>query len=199
MNINAGLYKRGPYWWYKVGGVRRSTKTADLADAIAIRDAARAIAHRKYVLAEWANHVAEHQADADSWLRRTHSRIKRKTALRNWPSCLTLRELTQLMLESRGACAVTGLPFARQVRPLTLRNPRAVSIDRIDSSKGYIPGNCRLVLLAVNLGMSQWGETHFREICYGVAAHELLRLGTNGGTAVSAATQQTDEKAANTE
>ena len=33
-----------------------------------------------------------------------------------------------------------------------------MSLDRIDSSKGYTVENCRLVCTAVNLAMNEWGE-----------------------------------------
>ena len=46
-----------------------------------------------------------------------------------------------------GKCAVTGLDF---VFGTQTHFPFAPSIDRIDSSKGYLQTNCRFVLFAVN-------------------------------------------------
>ncbi len=46
-----------------------------------------------------------------------------------------------------GLCAVTGLKFV-STHPTT---PLSPSLDRIDNSKGYIPGNCRFVCLGYNM------------------------------------------------
>ncbi len=43
-------------------------------------------------------------------------------------------------------------------KPGWRRAPWAPSVDRIDSSKGYVPGNVRLVCVAANLAMNEWGE-----------------------------------------
>jgi hypothetical protein len=51
-------------------------------------------------------------------------------------------------------CAVTGVAFEFEGK----RNPFRPSLDRIDSSRGYEPGNVRLVTLAANLAMSNWGD-----------------------------------------
>ncbi len=56
-----------------------------------------------------------------------------------------------------GVCELSGLPFFFRVgkeRP----HPYAPSIDRIDSSKGYLQSNCRLVLWCLNAGMLDFGE-----------------------------------------
>ena len=49
-----------------------------------------------------------------------------------------------------GHCQLTGLPFDFMPTNKTFRNPYAPSLDRIDSQKGYIKENCRVVLAAVN-------------------------------------------------
>lgn len=62
-------------------------------------------------------------------------------------------DLTQEWAESiwTGKCAVTGLPFRRWIRG---KNPGprnfSASIDRIKASRGYVQGNCRFVIFAVN-------------------------------------------------
>lgn len=65
-------------------------------------------------------------------------------------------------------CAVSGLPF---VSTDEKRHPFAPSIDRIDSSIGYEPGNVRVVCLIVNYGMSNYGDEAFIRMCRAVAAH----------------------------
>lgn len=66
----------------------------------------------------------------------------------------------QLLFEQQaGICAISGLPFALTVFPdVLVKHPFAPSLDRISSYVGYTATNVRLVCIAVNLGMGQWGE-----------------------------------------
>ncbi|HEY7823803.1 MAG TPA: DUF3596 domain-containing protein [Acidimicrobiia bacterium] len=74
---------------------------------------------------------------------------------------LTRADEQAIFTRSRGACQVTGIPFDVGRSEKWSRSPFAPSVDRIDSSEGYIPGNVRLVCVAVNLAMNQWGERVF--------------------------------------
>jgi hypothetical protein len=61
-----------------------------------------------------------------------------------------------------GRCDVTGIGFHLQSFPDALvKHPFAPSIDRKLSSRGYTPDNVRLVCVAANFGMGQWGEEVF--------------------------------------
>lgn len=66
----------------------------------------------------------------------------------------TLRREHILPALAAGRCEATGIPFVFGAG----RSPFSPSIDRIDSSKGYIPGNIRIVLLAFNVACGEWGE-----------------------------------------
>lgn len=59
----------------------------------------------------------------------------------------------------RGTCAVTGLKFVMESK-----HPRSPSLDRIVPALGYVPGNCRLVLFAINTAMNDWGLNALMEI-----------------------------------
>lgn len=59
-------------------------------------------------------------------------------------------------------CEMTGLPF--DMAATKKRRWNSPSIDRIDASKGYVIGNVRFVLWALNAGFSDWGEKVF-ELC----------------------------------
>ena len=72
------------------------------------------------------------------------------------------RDGVQWLIErSKGRCELTGLPFVLGKWKKATRNPMAPSIDRINSRRGYLPDNCRVVLLCVNLAMSEWGTEVF--------------------------------------
>ena len=47
-------------------------------------------------------------------------------------------------------CSATGLPLSWEHDGTSYRRPWAPSIDRIDCSKGYVPGNVRVVCSAFN-------------------------------------------------
>jgi hypothetical protein len=48
-------------------------------------------------------------------------------------------------------------------------NPRSCSIDRIDSSQGYIPGNIQLVTAKTNVSKGNMNNKEFIEYCKKVA------------------------------
>lgn len=77
---------------------------------------------------------------------------------------ITEENLLDLYLNNSGCCAVTGLAFQPQHLGDSRCNPYAISLDRIDSKKGYELDNVRLVLAFFNAAMADYGEAVFREI-----------------------------------
>ena len=63
-----------------------------------------------------------------------------------------------------GKCLVSGIKMELRNGTEPRKSPYQLSVDRIDSKKGYTKSNCRLVILAVNLAMNNWGENVFLEI-----------------------------------
>lgn len=68
--------------------------------------------------------------------------------------------VTSLWGQQHGLCAVSGLPMIPDApKPEQgTRSPYTPSIDRIRPELGYVPGNVRLVLTAVNIALCDWGE-----------------------------------------
>jgi hypothetical protein len=56
---------------------------------------------------------------------------------------------------ANGVCQLTGLPFDFNPHKEKENNPYAPSVDRIDNNKGYVPGNIRIVLWAVNSALGE--------------------------------------------
>lgn len=71
--------------------------------------------------------------------------------------CTITVEMIEEMLAPM-TCAVTGLPLKLEHSGNSARNPWAPSIDRIDCSKGYVPGNVRVVCWAYNTMRSDFPD-----------------------------------------
>lgn len=52
-----------------------------------------------------------------------------------------------------------------------VRHPYEPSLDRKDSSQGYTVSNTRLVCVAVNFGLNQWGDSVYFELARAAAEH----------------------------
>ncbi len=68
---------------------------------------------------------------------------------------ITLTYIRKLFKDQAGRCAYTNL---------TLKD-MDMSIDRIDSNKGYIPGNVQLVIPEINFMKQQYSDQKFRMLC----------------------------------
>jgi hypothetical protein len=78
------------------------------------------------------------------------------------PFTLPPEYTVKLDKDQDGRCAVTGLRFNLERFPDALvKHPFAPSVDRRLSSGGYTEDNVRLVCVAVNFGIGQWGEEVF--------------------------------------
>jgi len=70
----------------------------------------------------------------------------------------------QLRIDAR-VCEVSGFPL--DTTPLERsyeRRPNSPSLDRIDPTRGYTMDNVRVVCLAANTAMGNWGEAAFMPI-----------------------------------
>jgi hypothetical protein len=87
---------------------------------------------------------------------------------------LSVMYLKELLVAQDMKCAVSGLPFdlTANLDRKHSRNPFGPSLDRIDNSKGYMRGNVRIVLSAVNYAINEWGEDQYRTICAAVVGSE---------------------------
>lgn len=81
---------------------------------------------------------------------------------------ITIEYLWDLFLQQERKCAFTGeeLYFNKTYRTKT---NRTASLDRIDSSKGYVPGNVQWVHRDVNKLKKNFSDARFIEICRRVA------------------------------
>jgi len=72
-------------------------------------------------------------------------------------------EYVAVLLDEKqeGKCALTGLPISIK--------DRTASLDRVDSSKGYIEGNVQWLHKDVNMMKRHYSTTYFKHLCSLVA------------------------------
>ena len=73
---------------------------------------------------------------------------------------ITLEDIKTLWSNQNGLCIYTKLPLSPKGYQLN-----TISLDRIDSSKGYIVGNIQLVCSAINRMKSTYSEIEFVYFC----------------------------------
>lgn len=85
-------------------------------------------------------------------------------ALRGISWDITYEYLADLLIEQDFKCALTDWDIdAMKV------NKNTASLDRIDSSKGYVEGNVQWVHKMINMSKQQYSQEEFIDICKAVA------------------------------
>lgn len=182
------LYERNGLWYADIRvasrRIRVSTRSRDRAEAEGI---AERIKLGVAAPDDWREFRAATPVETLSFLRRSRERALRRDRIRGRESALSLKELEAIFARSRGRCEVTSIPFSLDKREGTFRRPFAPTLDRIDNRSGYTFANCRLVVLAANIGINEWGEAVFRRLAIGF-------LSASGGTLPGHTTQQEEFK-----
>lgn len=91
-----------------------------------------------------------------TWASRLLSRCRGSAKARGQECSLTMAEILDLFKDMR--CAVTGIELRLKWEGSSRYNPWAPSLDRIDQSKGYVPGNVRPVCWAFNCARQDWPD-----------------------------------------
>lgn len=66
--------------------------------------------------------------------------------------------ITQLEAQEY-CCAISGIEFSGKRLGTAHKRPYMPSLDRIDCNKGYTPENVRIVCVAVNTLLQDWGDS----------------------------------------
>lgn len=96
--------------------------------------------------------------------------IKASAAARALDFAVTAQDLADLFTAQHSRCALSGdvLEMRRKKAGRWIGN---ASLDRIDSSKGYVKGNLQWVTKAVNFAKQQQSQKEFIDMCKKVASH----------------------------
>lgn len=100
--------------------------------------------HRKAILAGKGKNIKYFGID------KTMAEHLRRCRQRNKECTITLEHLSDIWKQQQGRCAISNIPLDLTATDYI----QMLSVDRIDSSKGYIIGNVHFVSCALNLAKS---------------------------------------------
>ena len=83
---------------------------------------------------------------------------------------ITIEYVWELFVQQGRVCVLSGLPIWFP-HTETYGQSRTASLDRIDSSQGYIPGNVQWVHKDINKMKNSYDQEHFILMCEAVARH----------------------------
>ena len=91
---------------------------------------------------------------------------KRKRRSTRTISCsITPEYVRQIYHQQQGKCVYTGVELVPPNRHTRLHDSNIVSVDRIDSSLGYVEGNIQLVTKQVNMMKQSMSHAEFVLLC----------------------------------
>ena len=156
--------------------IRLSTHTSNLAEAENVLKRYVSSTSQQQELTAWQALVEAMLRDHKSWLNRTAQGMTYRGRRSGRGAGMTPAQLAEILLRCDGYCEVTGIALSfYRPDPSKRAAPFQPSIDRIDSGKGYTAANCRVVALAVNLAMREWGEEVVSRIGKAIFLRELER------------------------
>lgn len=100
------------------------------------------------------------------------ARAKKRAAVKEITFDLKPEDVIRTLRKQQYRCALSGLPFKTEAvggGEGPWRAPMRPSLDRINSNLGYLPGNVRIVLVAVNVALSDWGEDVLITIAHAIS------------------------------
>jgi hypothetical protein len=109
--------------------------------------------------------VKDTENSVESSIRQMLPVIKSRAKRRKRGFSIDVDYILNLWNKQKGRCKLSGLPMTTGIGSLGSK----LSIDRIDSKKGYVKGNCQLVLTAVNISKNDLTQTEFIKLCKAVA------------------------------
>jgi hypothetical protein len=92
---------------------------------------------------------------------------------RGLPVEITIEQAWQIFVRQDRRCALTGLPLT-MLGGNSAEAEATASLDRIDSSRGYVAGNVQWVHKHINRMKNDFDEAHFKGLCRLIVQHARL-------------------------
>lgn len=166
-----------PFWYMRFTSpsngrrIFRSTKSRDFDEALRLAEEAFSL-ESGAAPDKWRRYVSSCMADSRSWLRETIRKVRSRS---EGKATVSVDAITAVAIRSGGRCELTGVPFSLDNPTGSNVAPFRPSLDRIDSSLPYSYQNCRLIIVAANLALRDWGDHVFKTMCIGYATQALRR------------------------
>lgn len=102
-------------------------------------------------------------------------RLKEGAFTRNLSFLITIEYIWDVFISQNKRCALSGreIEFVRNFNACS--SQQTASVDRIDSTKGYIKGNIQIVHKEINHLKNKCQNDHFIEICKQVAEYQNVK------------------------
>ena len=141
---------------------------------------------RNFPIENWAltNKPKGRASDIHSPFRTAFRIARRRARLTKKEFSLSLEHLKEVWEAQEGMCPYTGwnliLPFSSTHYNLIAKqhNPQRASLDRIDSSLGYINGNVQFVCHMANTAKGDYTHDQMMEFCAAIATHHANKTST---------------------
>jgi hypothetical protein len=175
------LRKRGDIWYARK---QHKMERFEVALGTGVLNEARMIAQemvpaRLFGVQQFADSSLSNPDHSHFALMFQKARSRAKT--KNVDYSLTPDEEQDMIKRCAGTCELTGIPFSLARSEQSYRAPYRMSLDRIDVERGYTFQNSRIVCVAVNWALSDWGVGVFEKIAFAYAAKKLwLAAGQTG-------------------
>lgn len=98
--------------------------------------------------------------------------VRQRAKDKNYKCCITLEYLKDIWEKQNGTCPYTGWKLNPVYFSSKGVDKYSASLDRIDSSKGYIEGNVQFVSVMANYAKHTWNEQDFIDFCVAVARNK---------------------------
>ena len=95
--------------------------------------------------------------------------VKRGAVTRGLALEVSIDEPWQQYLKQGGRCAISGLPLSFGA---ARGKHKTASLDRIDSRRGYVPGNIQWTHKDINRMKQHFDESYFIQLCRTVSEHQ---------------------------
>lgn len=143
--------------------IRKSCGTKDLARAKVFLENV-----KREKVEGWREDYDRSDLDWKTVAKAMHDRQKGGALSRGIPFELNPAQIYSLMKTTGFRCAVSGVPFSKRTARYGKRDPWGPSIDRIENGHGYTLDNARVVCVAANIAMGDWGADVLLRLARGI-------------------------------